>query len=132
MFDRHSGQQVFHRKGVTQHRKAGAGGAAIFINNKKIWAVPGCITDYVCKTPFPTRDFAFIERGSLIATEDDNAEIVGTLDELPVVAMMLRLAIPLTRENYIRMNYWEDKELSAEEESELPELFKDRDDTEES
>jgi hypothetical protein len=73
-----------------------------------------------------------IERGSLIATENDNAEIVGTLDELPVVAMMLRLAIPLTRENYIRMNYWEDKELSAEEESELPELFKDRDDTEES
>jgi hypothetical protein len=45
--------------------------------------------------------------------------------------MMLRLGIPLTRENYIRMNYWEDKELSAEEESELPELFKDRDDTEE-
>jgi hypothetical protein len=72
-----------------------------------------------------------IERGSLIATEDDNAEIVATLDESPVVAMMLRLAIPLTRENYIRMNYWEDKELSAEEENELPELFKERDDTEE-
>jgi hypothetical protein len=74
-----------------------------------------------------------IERDCLVATEDDKTEtIVATLDESPVVAMMLRLGIPLTRENYIRMNYWEDKELSAEEENELPELFKDRDDTEES
>jgi hypothetical protein len=65
-----------------------------------------------------------IENGCLVATEDDKTEVVATLDSSPVIAMMLTCGIPLTRENYIRANYWEDRELSAEEESELPLMFR--------
>jgi hypothetical protein len=60
--------------------------------------------------PEPDRQFGADFQSAV--TEDDKAEtIVATLDESLVVAMMLRLGIPLTRENYIRMNYWENKEL---------------------
>jgi hypothetical protein len=70
-----------------------------------------------------------IENDCLVATEDDKTEVktevVATLESSPVIAMMLSCGIPLTRENYIRANYWEDRELSAEEESELPLMFRD-------
>jgi hypothetical protein len=48
--------------------------------------------------------------------------------------MMVAAGIPLTRENYLNLNYMGNppSQLSPEEEAELPEMFQDRDETEES
>jgi hypothetical protein len=47
-----------------------------------------------------------IENDCLVATGDVKTEIVATLDSSPVIAMMLRCGIPLTRENYLSGGGW--------------------------
>jgi hypothetical protein len=69
--------------------------------------------------------FRIDQNDCLIATDGDETQIVAVAESSPVIAMMLQAGIPLTRENYIRANYWEDRELSAEEEAELPSIFRD-------
>ena len=54
------------------------------------------------------------------------SEIVATLDESPVLAMMLGRGFPLTREDYIMLNYLGEKtaaDLGAEELADIPEMF---------
>jgi hypothetical protein len=44
----------------------------------------------------------------------------------PTVAVLVNRGLPLTRENYLNLNNVDEEDLDAEQESELPQLFRSR------